>query len=59
MAKWPTIEEIDQEAAMVRDGLTAVYWALYSGCLERGFTEAQAMSILHIFIMKPSPPEDG
>lgn len=34
MSKKPTSQDLDQEAALVRDGLTTVYWALYSGCFD-------------------------
>lgn len=54
MSKTPaTTSEIEQAAAEVRDGLTTLWWGMYTGCLERGFTEAQAMSLLMTVIMRP------
>lgn len=46
--------EFDQELANIRDTLPSLYWALYTGCLEKGFTSAQAMQIVIASIMKPT-----
>ena len=46
--------KLDQEIAQAGEMLPTMYWALYSGCVERGFTENQAMAIVLEFIAKPS-----
>lgn len=40
------IAEIDQAAAMLVETLPTMLHGLYKGCLEQGFTEPQAMSIV-------------
>ncbi len=45
----------DQELAKMRDGLPGVWWALYVGCIQKGFDTKQSMSILHAFIMAQNP----
>lgn len=44
--------KMDQDLAKFRDSAPAMYWALYSGCLEKGFTPDQAMRIVVAFVMK-------
>lgn len=42
--------KFDQTIAEVRDRLPALWWALYIGCIEKGFTADQAMVLLKAFI---------
>ncbi len=43
----------DRKLAELRDFLPALWWALYSGCLEKGFSEIQALELVKVFITKP------
>lgn len=36
----------DQLLAVIRDTLPAVWWAVYSGCIDKGFTPEQAMQLV-------------
>lgn len=45
--------EFDQQMASLRDGLPSVWWALYDGCLNKGFSADQSMQLLIAFIQKP------
>lgn len=37
--------EFDQQCAEARDKLPQLWWSIYSGCLEKGFTEEQALTL--------------
>lgn len=52
---------IDQMLANIRDMVPAVWWALYSGSVEKGFTPEQAMDLLKVWIRasNPSIPNEG
>lgn len=45
--------DMDQKLAEVRVLLT-LWWSIYSGCLEKGFTEQQAIELLKVFIARPT-----
>jgi len=49
----PGTPEYDQQLANIRNGLPALWWALYVGCMEAGFSEVQAMRCVIAFISKP------
>jgi hypothetical protein len=58
------VAKFDQALAMIGEFYPASLWAMYSGCLERGFSEQQAMSLtvqwLVTTIMRPAdPPSNG
>lgn len=40
----------DQVLAEVRDKVPALWWALYSGCLEQGFNPLQAIELVKTYI---------
>jgi len=40
--------ETDQVIAQMRDLTPAIWWALYTGMLEKGFTSEQAMRLLEV-----------
>jgi hypothetical protein len=41
----------DQEMARVRDHLPRMWWSVYQGCREAGFSETQSMALLQTFIL--------
>jgi hypothetical protein len=43
---------LDQQLAQLRDGLPRFWFAIYQGCLDAGFSEAQAMLIVLEFVRK-------
>lgn len=45
-----TDAEFDQQLAETRDRLPRIWWALYQGNLEVGFSEAQALRLTIAFI---------
>lgn len=47
--------ENDQVAASIRDQFPPVWWGLYTGCMERGFTEKQAFALVTTFILSNNP----
>lgn len=42
--------EIDQALAHLRDATPGIWWALYSGCLEKGFNPEQALKLVMAWI---------
>jgi len=44
---------VDQQLANIRDNLPRLWWALYEGCKDTGFTDEQALRIVIAFIQKP------
>lgn len=42
--------EVEQGLAMLVEALPPIWWGLFNGCKEQGFTEAQAMQCLTVFI---------
>ncbi len=47
------IAELDQARAELKELFPSAWKALYDGCLDEGFTEAQAMELLKAFIARP------
>lgn len=43
-------QELDQSAAEMKEALPMAWWALYSGCLEKGFDGRQAMDLVRAWI---------
>ena len=43
--------EFDQKLAEHREILPGIWWALYSGSVEKGFSEEQAMDLLKTHIL--------
>ena len=42
----------DQDLAKLRDMLPAVWWAIYSGCIDKGFSKEQALLLVIAYIGK-------
>ena len=38
--------EMDQMLAQIKEELPKMYWAIYTGCIDEGFTEVQALQIV-------------
>jgi hypothetical protein len=47
-----TKAEFDQQVASIRDELPSCWWALYKGCMEKGFSEIQALELLKTWISR-------
>jgi hypothetical protein len=47
--------EWDQQLAQVRDHLPTVWMALYVGCMQAGFSEQQAFSLVQTWILGQNP----
>jgi hypothetical protein len=47
--------EDEQARASFRDGLPPMWWNLYQGCLQTGFSEKQGMWLLACFILAQNP----
>lgn len=45
----------EQELASMRDGLPPVWWALYRGSTDTGFTKEEALYLLGCWIMSQCP----
>ena len=43
--------ELDQANAELSEALSDTWWALYSRCVDHGFTEDQAMRLVEAFIL--------
>ena len=43
--------ELDQHLSMMRDQMPAVWWAMYQGCLDKGFDKYQSMNLLQTWII--------
>lgn len=50
----PSKSNFDQELAQLRDAIPAIWWAVYTGCVEKGFTPDQALQLTIAFLQKPS-----
>lgn len=46
----------DQDLATIRDSLPAMWWSLYQGCIDAGFTETDAMKLVRTFISRRDEP---
>lgn len=46
----------DQILAEIRDSIPGLWWALYSGCLEAGFSEYQAFELVKAWILQTNAP---
>lgn len=44
-------QRLEQDIATTRDTLPQLWWALYSGNLEKGFEPAQALSLVQTYIL--------
>lgn len=42
---------MEQELAKMRDTLPRIWWALYVGCTEAGFTQEQSLSLVQTFCL--------
>lgn len=52
----------DQKLAEIRDSLPAIWWAYFSGCVDKGFTREEALSVLKCWIRithRSPPPDDS
>ena len=47
--------KFDQDLAGFRDTLPLMWWSLYSGLLEQGFNESQAMRLVIAWIRNVKP----
>ncbi len=45
----------DQELAGIRDSMPRVWWSLYQGCLQVGFGEKVALSMVQAWILSMNP----
>jgi len=45
-----TKQELDQACAEIRDTMPGLWWALYTGCKEQGFTDDQSLKLVIGFI---------
>jgi hypothetical protein len=57
-------QKADQDFAKIRDGIPAVWWALYTGCKERGFSDQQSFALVTSWVLgtaagKVVPPTSG
>lgn len=43
----------DQNLAQIRDAVPSLWWAIYSGCIQQGFLEEQALRLVIAFIQRP------
>lgn len=41
--------KFDQEIASMRDSLPTIWWALYSGAVDKGFTTSQALALTQTY----------
>jgi hypothetical protein len=48
---------LDQMAAQLREVFPAMWWALYSGMLEKGFTAEQSLDLLKTYISTAYRPK--
>ena len=52
----PTPQELadmDQANRMLCDALPGLWWGLYEGCLNQGFSEDQSLELVKEYIRKP------
>ncbi len=56
--------ETEQSIAAIRETLPAMWWGMYQGCIDQGFSTEQAMSLVEMQILSggtnlsifPQPP---
>lgn len=53
------LAEFDQNAAKLRESLPTMWWAVYSGCVDKGFTAEQSLVILLEFMRGISKSASG
>jgi hypothetical protein len=46
-----TPDKIDQLAASARDSVPRLWWALYQGCLQAGFSEIASMALVGTYVL--------
>lgn len=59
-----TRAEIDQGLAAARETITALWWSMFVGAKEKGFSEQQAIDLVKTYILSQNPngirpPNDG
>lgn len=47
--------EMDQELAKMRDFIPGLWFAMYQGCLDKGFDKYQSMGLLQTWILAQNP----
>lgn len=45
--------DFEQRMTTLRESLPSIWWALYAGCIDKGFREDQAMALVCAFIRTP------
>lgn len=52
------LAKADQVLSMIADMLPPVWWNLFDGCIEKGFTRDEALSILKTYIATTLRPNE-
>lgn len=47
--------KFEQDMAKLRDTLPRIWWAIYSGCIETGFTPSESIALTQTWIMSQAP----
>lgn len=51
----PNKAEFDQMLANMRDVLPSMWWSVYVGCTDKGFSPAQALELTKTYITASTP----
>lgn len=44
------VADFDQASKAIIDGFPVLWWGLYKGCVDQGFTEGQAIALVMTYI---------
>ena len=55
--------ELEKGLVAARETMPRIWWALYCGCLQVGFSDSQSLSLVHTYLLSQNPygirPDSG